>query len=101
MRILLIVNPVASRVNSAVELTAQRELEEVATVEVAHTTFPGHASQLAREGVSHGFEAVIVLGGDGTVLSAARQLATLNLPLLTVNTGHMAFLPQIYHYVTY
>ena len=66
MRILLIVNPVASRVNSAVERTAQRELEEVATVEVAHTTFPGHASQLAREGVSHGFEAVIVLGGDGT-----------------------------------
>jgi len=38
----------------------------------------------------------IVLGGDGTVLSAARQLATLNLPLLTVNTGHMGFLTEIY-----
>jgi NAD+ kinase len=37
-----------------------------------------------------------VLGGDGTVLSAARQLATLNLPLLTVNTGHMGFLTEIY-----
>ena len=66
MRVLLIVNPVASRVNSAVERTAQRELEEAATVEVARTTFPGHASQLAREGVAHGFEAIIVLGGDGT-----------------------------------
>ena len=40
MRVLLIVNPVASRVNSAVERTAQRELEEAATVEVARTTFP-------------------------------------------------------------
>jgi NAD+ kinase len=38
----------------------------------------------------------IVLGGDGTVLSAARQLAALNLPLLTVNTGHMGFLTEIY-----
>jgi NAD+ kinase len=38
----------------------------------------------------------IVLGGDGTVLSAARQLATLDLPLLTVNTGHMGFLTEIY-----
>lgn len=38
----------------------------------------------------------IVLGGDGTVLSAARQLAALDLPLLTVNTGHMGFLTEIY-----
>lgn len=29
----------------------------------------------------------IVLGGDGTVLSAFRQLAPLGIPLLTINTG--------------
>ena len=38
----------------------------------------------------------IVLGGDGTVLSAFRQLAPLNIPLLTVNTGHMGFLTETY-----
>lgn len=38
----------------------------------------------------------IVLGGDGTVLSAARQLAPCGIPLLTVNTGHMGFLTEIY-----
>jgi NAD+ kinase len=38
----------------------------------------------------------IVLGGDGTVLSAARQLAPLGIPLLTINTGHMGFLTEIY-----
>jgi len=38
----------------------------------------------------------IVLGGDGTVLSAARQVASIGIPLLTVNTGHMGFLTEAY-----
>lgn len=38
----------------------------------------------------------VVLGGDGTVLSACRQLAPCGIPLLTVNTGHLGFLTEIY-----
>ncbi|MBD2464529.1 NAD(+) kinase [Oscillatoria sp. FACHB-1407] len=38
----------------------------------------------------------IVLGGDGTVLSAFRQIAPCGIPLLTVNTGHMGFLTEVY-----
>jgi NAD+ kinase len=38
----------------------------------------------------------LVLGGDGTVLSAFRQLAPVGIPLLTVNTGHMGFLTEAY-----
>jgi NAD+ kinase len=38
----------------------------------------------------------LVLGGDGTVLSAFRQLAPVGVPLLTVNTGHMGFLTEAY-----
>jgi NAD+ kinase len=38
----------------------------------------------------------IVLGGDGTVLSAFRQVAPCGIPLLTVNTGHMGFLTEVY-----
>ncbi|GFE70655.1 NAD(+) kinase [Chroococcus sp. FPU101] len=38
----------------------------------------------------------IVLGGDGTVLSAARQLAPCGIPILAVNTGHMGFLTELY-----
>lgn len=38
----------------------------------------------------------IVLGGDGTVLAAFRQVAPANIPLLTVNTGHMGFLTEVY-----
>ena len=39
---------------------------------------------------------VVALGGDGTVLSACRQIAPLALPLLTINTGHMGFLTETY-----
>lgn len=38
----------------------------------------------------------IVLGGDGTVLSAFRLLAACEVPVLTVNTGHMGFLTETY-----
>jgi NAD+ kinase len=41
-------------------------------------------------------ELTIVLGGDGTVLSASRQCAPLGIPLLTVNTGHLGFLTETY-----
>jgi diacylglycerol kinase family enzyme len=66
MRALLIVNPVASRVSSAAERTARRELETAAEIEVARTTRPGEASELAAKGVAEGFDAIIVLAGDGT-----------------------------------
>ncbi|MEM7063590.1 MAG: NAD(+) kinase [Cyanobacteria bacterium P01_B01_bin.77] len=41
-------------------------------------------------------EFAIVLGGDGTVLSAFRQVSPAGIPLLAVNTGHMGFLTETY-----
>jgi NAD+ kinase len=37
----------------------------------------------------------VALGGDGTVLSAFRQLAPIRIPVLAVNTGHLGFLTEL------
>ncbi len=39
---------------------------------------------------------VIVMGGDGTLLYAVRQLGRLDLPFLLINFGHVGFLAQCF-----
>jgi NAD+ kinase len=52
--------------------------------------------RLTPRGFDETMSFALVLGGDGTVLSAFRQVATAGIPLLTVNTGHMGFLTETY-----
>lgn len=59
---------------------------------VCHTPIEG----LTPPGFDPEMKLVIVLGGDGTVLSASRQVAASGIPMLSVNTGHMGFLTETY-----
>ena len=52
-------------------------------------TVPRHRMQ------EHAPELVIVLGGDGTLLAAARAFARANTPLLSVNLGSLGFLAEV------
>lgn len=41
------------------------------------------------------FKAVIVLGGDGTLLNAARLTSEVQVPVFGVNVGHLGFLTEV------
>jgi NAD+ kinase len=57
--------------------------------------YVGRPDGLPRPDVPEGCDLVIVLGGDGTLLSAARAISGREIPLFPVNVGGLGFLTAI------
>jgi NAD+ kinase len=57
--------------------------------------YAGVSGGFSREKVGEGAQLLIVLGGDGTLLSAARSTRGLDIPLFAVNLGGLGFLAAI------
>ena len=75
------------------EWLRQRGIE--ARYDVQTAEYLGRADGLNREDVPTGTQLVIVLGGDGTLLSAARAIGGGEIPLFAVNLGGLGFLTAI------
>lgn len=91
----------------------QQSIQQVVTVLARHAEVRVHCldfdepmaglSQLTLKQLVNDVDLVVSLGGDGTLLTAARALADLSTPLLGINLGRLGFLADVSfdHFETY
>lgn len=74
MRLLFLVNASASSVTARARVVIHKALAADHEVQFAETRRRGHATRLAQGAAADGLDAVVVLGGDGTINEAANGL---------------------------
>jgi NAD+ kinase len=85
---------VSSMVPALVAWLRERHIEVFVDKETATCIDPG-ISIVAREKLAEKSNLLVVLGGDGTLLSAARALKGHKVPILAVNLGGLGFLTSV------
>jgi diacylglycerol kinase family enzyme len=86
-RLLVIVNPRATRVDNRARKAAAEALSSRFRVELATTASRGNATELARGALNGGYEGVVAFGGDGTFNEVADALAGTDLPVAILPGG--------------
>lgn len=80
-------------ISELVEWLESRGVEVVLDNEVA--SFIGREGGISKTKIGDMIDVLVVLGGDGTFLSAARLIVKKNVPLLGVNLGGLGFLTEV------
>ena len=76
-------------------LGALEAAEVDVVLEAATAQMLGCPSGIARERIGEGADLVVVVGGDGSILGVARDVADTGIPVLGVNRGGLGFLADI------
>ncbi len=87
VRIVIVTNPVARRTRPHLTRWVADTLSDVAKVQVVATTHRNHASQIAADAAEDGADAVVALGGDGTVNEVLQGLARTDTRLAVLPGG--------------
>jgi diacylglycerol kinase family enzyme len=93
MKVVLVVNPFATRVSEESLASVREELARVAELDVVLTERPGHATELVAEAGRHGADAVVVFSGDGGFNEALNGLER-DVPIGFLPGGGTSVLPR-------
>src|SRR5690348_15778483 len=93
MRVVLVVNPFATRVSEERLAEVRAELERVAELDIVLTEHPGHATELVTDAGRGGAEAVVVFSGDGGFNEALNGLES-DVPIGFLPGGGTSVLPR-------
>jgi diacylglycerol kinase family enzyme len=87
LKLLLLVNTSASAVTARARVVIRKALSADHDVTTTETSRRGNAMRLAQDAAAAGYDAVVVLGGDGTLNEAANGLAGSDTALATLPGG--------------
>lgn len=81
-------------VNRLIDFLQGFPVETLVDIDTA-ATFPSNLPVLARDDMGKKQDLIVVVGGDGSLLSAARMAVGVNVPVIGINRGRLGFLTDI------
>jgi NAD+ kinase len=89
------ISQVQSSVEQLAELLASRDINVLLEEKTAQLLSGLELPVVSEQDLQSGVDLVIVVGGDGSMLAAARNLVEYGVPLMGVNRGRLGFLNDI------
>src|SRR3569833_2840496 len=86
---------VAESVDVLIPHLLSRQIQVIISTEATYSGDPAGIVRIPEEDIGPTADLIIAIGGDGTLLYAARLVARHNVPLLGVNRGRLGFLTDV------